>query len=60
MNSDSLEKRDFFCSELIVKCYKEMGILKTNKSSSTFTPQDLSITAKNPIKLEPGYELKED
>ena len=40
MNNTELEKRQFFCSELIVKCYKDLGILDPScqQSSSTFTP----------------------
>ena len=44
-----LEKRKFFCSELIVKAYKELGLLNTTKTSSSFSPHDLSALAKSPI-----------
>lgn len=55
-----LENRNFFCSELIVKCYKEMGMLETERASTTFTPQDLSISAKDPFVLTKDYELLDD
>lgn len=56
-----LEKRQFFCSELIVKCYKELGIMKPiDRASSTFAPSDLTITAKDPLIMNNGYELMDD
>ncbi len=55
-----LESRGFFCSELIVKCYKELGIFKTSRSSKTFYPSELSSRTPNPLKLEAGYELGDD
>ena len=54
-----LEKRRFFCSELIIKCYKEMGLLKTDNASCSYTPASLSCMAKHPIKLE-NASLGED
>jgi hypothetical protein len=56
-NETELEKRKFFCSELVAKCYKELGILKTDKASSNFYPNDLSCMAQTPIILEKGAEL---
>jgi len=37
-----LEKRSFFCSELIAKAFKELGLMDTVKSSSTFLPKEFS------------------
>ena len=51
-SKSNLKNRQFFCSELITKCYKELNLLKTDRASVTHTPQDLSATAKNPFKLE--------
>ena len=47
----NLDKRRFFCSELVIKCYKEMGLLKTDNSSSSYTPAALSCMSKHPLKL---------
>lgn len=35
-------KRNFFCSELVAKCYKVMGILETNRGSESFYPGDFA------------------
>jgi hypothetical protein len=37
-----LERRAFFCSELIAKIYKEVGLLETGLSSPNFLPGDFS------------------
>jgi hypothetical protein len=55
-----LEKRKFFCSELVAKGYKELGLLKTEKASSCFMPNDLSCMAQTPIILFGDAELKDD
>lgn len=37
------EDRNFFCSELIAKCYKVCGIMKpTDEASSNFLPIDFT------------------
>ena len=36
------EEREFFCSELIAKAYKEVGILNTDVASWKFMPVDFS------------------
>lgn len=36
------EEREFFCSELIAKAYKEVGILNTEVASWKFMPVDFS------------------
>jgi hypothetical protein len=38
----SIEERQFFCSELIAKAYKEVGILNTDTASWKFMPVDFS------------------
>ena len=40
-----LEDRSFFCSELAIKCYKELGLVTSDKASSQFTPGDLSYNS---------------
>jgi len=40
--SKGLEDRKFFCSELIAKAYKLMGLIKSDISSSNFFPCDFS------------------
>ena len=59
INAD-LENRKFFCSELVAKGYKELGLLKTEKASSLFMPNDLSCMAQSPLILHNGAELKDD
>ena len=36
------EDRKFFCSELVAKCYKLIGIMPTKQASSNFLPSNLS------------------
>ena len=46
--SDSLieKNRTFFCSELVAKAYKCMGLLDKDKSSSTYFPNSFSSEKK--------------
>ena len=39
---DDLNERQFFCSELIAKAYKECGLLTTDFASCQFMPADFS------------------
>lgn len=57
-----LEQRTFFCSELIVKCYKELGLIAGDKTRASYkyTPQDLSCVSKEPLELTEGNELLDD
>ena len=57
-----LEERQFFCSELIVKCYKELQVIKADESraSNTYTPQDLSCVCKNQLVLNNECQLMDD
>ena len=51
VQDSELEKRKFFCSELVAKAYKELGLMKTEKASSSYMPNDLSCVAQAPIIL---------
>lgn len=51
VQDSELEKRKFFCSELVAKAYKELGLIKTEKASSSYMPNDLSCVAQAPIIL---------
>jgi hypothetical protein len=51
-------QREFFCSELIAKAYKEVGLLETTKASCQFMPGDFS--SKNEIKLSGDSYLDEE
>lgn len=58
-----LEDRSFFCSELAIKCYKELGLVTSEKASSQFTPGDLSMnsqTGNDLIKFKDGCYLEVD
>jgi hypothetical protein len=35
---ENLDKRKFFCSELIAKAFKEAGLIKSDLACSTFYP----------------------
>jgi len=51
------EDRNFFCSELIAKCYKVCGIMKpTDEASSNFLPIDFT-TQSDRLKLVDGAKL---
>ena len=54
------EDRTFFCSELIAKCYKVLGLLKdTNEASSRFHPWHFS-KARDKTDLIDGAVLGEE
>ena len=36
------EARGYFCSELIAKCYKSVGLIESKKSSARYWPVDFS------------------
>ena len=36
--NQSIEKRPFFCSELVAKAFKELGLLKTERACCQFMP----------------------
>ena len=43
-----------FCSELVAEAYKRMGILKTDKLSNNFTPDDFSSARDSKLTLNFG------
>eukprot|EP00347_Sterkiella_histriomuscorum_P006332 403353158 len=54
-----LENRMFFCSELITKAYKEIGLLNTERASCRFFPHDFSKEGKI-AQLEMDAKLGEE
>ncbi|CDW88955.1 ph domain-containing protein [Stylonychia lemnae] len=44
--AQDMDKRQFFCSELVTKSYKELGLVETEKSSCRFFPHDFSKDGK--------------
>ena len=52
------EDRTFFCSELIAKAYKEMGILETEKASCQFWP--VSFTQRKELPFVDKISLGEE
>jgi len=44
------EKRTFFCSELVARLYKELGLLNEDKASTRYYPVDFS--EKGSLKFE--------
>ena len=55
----NIKQRKFFCSELIAKAYKQIGILESDKACHRFMPNNFSsskeLTLKNGANL--GEEL---
>ena len=43
-----------FCSELVAEAYKRMGLLKTERLSNDFTPDDFSSARESNLSLEFG------
>lgn len=39
---ENLDKRKFFCSELIAKAFKEAGLIKSDLACSTYYPSSFS------------------
>ena len=58
--TSELTERSFFCSELIAKIYKELGLLNTKTPSSKFLPTDLSVVASKPVTLSGENQLLDD
>jgi hypothetical protein len=52
--------RTFFCSELIAKMYKVLGVLEGDKPSVKFMPGDFSAKASDPLPLSPNSVLGPD
>ena len=49
---EDLKSRKFFCSELIAKIYKILGLLPEDKSACQYKPLDFSQRTKKPIVFE--------
>lgn len=47
-------KGEYFCSELVAKCYKRCGLLNTTKASSSFWPVHFT----RELKLVPPCQLQ--
>ena len=58
-DSQDIDSREFFCSELIAKAYKEAGLLNSEEASWAFMPADFSKESKR-LKLEKGAKLSEE
>ena len=52
------EERAFFCSELVAKAYKEVGLFETQKASSSFYPCDFASDGK--VQLQGEARLGEE
>ena len=54
------EDRTFFCSELIAKAYKVLGVIEDDdQSCANFYPSSFSAKSQA-LKLKPGMELEEE
>lgn len=42
MTKAESEKRTYFCSELVAKCFKDLGLLSNSKSSTQYWPIDFT------------------
>lgn len=52
------ESRTFFCSELIAKAFKVLGVIEDDeKSCATFFPQSFSSKGGQALKMMPGMQL---
>ena len=55
------ESRTFFCSELVAKAYKELGILENdNTSCAKFFPHDFSAKGDSFLKFTEGTVIEEE
>ena len=48
-----------FCSELVAAAYQRMGIIKSDRASNSYTPDDFSSSRDSSI-LSDGVELGEE
>lgn len=55
-----IEQRQFFCSELIAKAYKECGLLATDNACCQFFPADFSKENASKLKLEREAKLGDE
>lgn len=52
------ESRTFFCSELIAKAYKVLGIIEDDaKSCANYYPSSFSAKGGSILKMKPGMHL---
>jgi len=55
------EQRTFFCSELVAKAFKELGILiKDNTSCAKFWPHDFGAKGDSFLKFTEGTVIEEE
>ena len=59
-DGEGIEDREFFCSELIAKAFKETGLLNTEQSSCQFMPSTFSKEGMKNFKLEQGARFGEE
>jgi len=59
-SQSDLEDREFFCSELIAKAFKEVGLLTTDQGSYKFMPSDFSKEGGDKLKLTSDACLGEE
>ena len=45
-NKEEEEKKTYFCSELVARLYKELGLLDEEKASTRYYPVDFSDKTK--------------
>ncbi len=55
-----MDSRNFFCSELVAKAYKECGLLNTSRACCTYYPGDFSQKAAHEIKLEKDAKIGDE
>eukprot|EP00351_Strombidinopsis_sp_SopsisLIS2011_P000804 CAMPEP_0116881910 /NCGR_PEP_ID=MMETSP0463-20121206/13993_1 /TAXON_ID=181622 /ORGANISM="Strombidinopsis sp, Strain SopsisLIS2011" /LENGTH=98 /DNA_ID=CAMNT_0004534269 /DNA_START=943 /DNA_END=1239 /DNA_ORIENTATION=- len=55
-----MEDRTFFCSELVAKAYKVMGIMQNDVASSTFLPKNFTKKHDNCLGLKEGVSLGDE
>ena len=61
-SQEDMEKRAFFCSELIAKAFKECGLLNTDDACCQFMPADFAKKqgGSKKLKLEKGAKLGDE
>jgi len=57
--NQNINNREFFCSELVAKAYKHLGLLKTQHAAWDFMPSDFSKESTK-LKLEGDARLTEE
>ena len=59
LSNDTEDLSSLFCSEMVAEAYKRIGLLKTERLSNNFTPDDFSSARDSELKLEFG-KLEEE